>query len=136
VTRPPRRRAAPLFLAALAVAAFAAIAAAEPDVAAAPPAHEDAAPRGPGVDERLAEITRRVQNAIEYPPIAQSRGLAGETRVSFEIARDGRPLEIRTAESSGSTALDRAAERAVADAAPLPWVYGRITVPVEFAIRD
>ena len=38
--------------------------------------------------------------------------------------------------SAISVSLDRAAERAVSDAAPLPWVYGEVTVPVRFALRD
>ena len=38
--------------------------------------------------------------------------------------------------SSGSATLDRAAERAVREAAPLPRMLGHVTVPVRFALRD
>lgn len=102
-------------------------------VAARPP-HTDAAPRGPGVEERLAEIASRVQHASRYPAIAQARGASGEAVVGFEIGPDGAPRDLALAETSGSGALDRAALSAVADAAPLPFVFGRIQVPVRFAL--
>ena len=111
-----------------------ALAQSPPAVAARPPPHQDAAPRGPGVEERLAEIARRVQRSLHYPAIARSRGVIGEALVAFEIGADGSPRSIALVETSGSGALDRAALRAVAEAAPLPFVYGRIQVPVRFAL--
>ncbi len=99
------------------------------------PATDAVLPR-PTASERLAEIARRVQQVAPFPPIARARGLEGEALVAFEITREGAPHEIHTVRSSGSVALDRAAERAVSDAAPLPWVYGEVTVPVRFALRD
>ncbi len=96
----------------------------------------DASHPRPTARERLSQIARRVQAAAVYPPIAQTRGVAGETIVVFEIARNGAPEKVRTRQSSGSLSLDRAAERAVARAAPLPWVYGEVTVPVRFVLRD
>lgn len=107
-----------------------------PAVAARPPAYTDAAPRGPSVNERLAEIARRVQAESQYPPLARQRGVAGTSEVSFEVGSAGVPVRIETAETSGHPILDRAARRAVEDAAPLPFVYGRITVPVEFQLRE
>jgi TonB family protein len=105
-------------------------------VAAAPPLHEDLIPLGPSVEERLAEIRRRIQEVLIYPPIARVRNLSGEALIEFEITQEGRAAGIRTARSSGSFVLDRAAERAVAEAAPLPRVYGPVSVPVSFALRD
>lgn len=96
----------------------------------------DASHPRPTARERLSQIARRVQAAAVYPPIAQTRGVAGETIVVFEIARNGAPEKVRTRQSSGSLSLDRAAERAVARAAPLPWVHGEVTVPVRFVLRD
>jgi TonB family protein len=96
----------------------------------------DAAPRGPSAAERLEEIRRRVQAAVVYPPIAHARGVAGETRVAFRILADGRPDAIRTAGSSGSATLDRAAEQAVTAAAPFPPMIGQVVVPVRFVLRD
>ena len=99
------------------------------------PATDAVLPR-PTASERLAEIARRVQQVASFPPIARARGLEGEALVAFEITREGAPHKIHTVRSSGSVALDRAAERAVSDAAPLPWVYGEVIVPVRFALRD
>jgi TonB family protein len=105
-------------------------------VSAKPPLIEDAIPGVPTVSARLAEIHRRVQSAARYPAIAQSRSVEGETQVAFEIERGGRPFDIETNASSGSGALDRAALLAVEDAGPLPWIYGRVVVPVRFELLD
>ncbi len=99
-----------------------------------PQAHTDAVPLGPTVAERLAEIRRRVQDASRYPPISRMRGVSGETIVVFEIDDRGRPEAVEAVRSSGNTALDRAAVRAVEDAGPLPVVYGRVRVPVRFSL--
>ena len=96
----------------------------------------DAMPPRLSSAERLTQIAQRVQAAAIYPPIARARGVSGETTVVFEIERSGAPQEIRIRRSSGSPTLDRAAERAVTAAAPLPWVYGEVTVPVLFVLRD
>lgn len=123
--------------AALAALALALAAAADPDVAApAPPRHEDLAPTGPPLAARLAEIQRLVQDAARYPELARARGVAGETRVAFEIGADGHAVNLAIVESSGSLALDRAAERAVRDAGALPHVAGRVNVPVRFALVE
>jgi protein TonB len=120
---------------ALAFALLPALASADPPpVDSAPPAAEDAWARGPSLESRLAEIRDRVQGALGYPPIARMRGISGETLVSFEIGADRRAAAVRTERSSGSALLDRAAERAARDAAPLPYVYGRVEVPVRFEL--
>ena len=105
-------------------------------VSARPPIVEDAIPGAPTVAARLAEIQRRVQRAARYPAIALSRSVEGETLVAFEIEPGGRPVDIETSATSGSGALDRAALLAVEDAGSLPWVYGRIVVPVRFELTD
>jgi TonB family protein len=95
----------------------------------------DAVPRGPSLDERLAEIRRRIQEAVEYPPLARRRRLEGVARVGFEIdPQERRALGVALVASSGHPLLDRAAERSVARAAALPWVHGRLEVPVRFAL--
>lgn len=109
-------------------------AAGPPKVGSAPPGFVDAIPEGPPLATRLAEIRRRVQAALIYPPIARERGEAGEVVVGFEVGADHRARRIRTAISSGRPSLDRAAERAVLAAAPLPYVYGRVQVPVRFEL--
>lgn len=101
---------------------------------AAPPI--DAMPTGPSVEERLATIRDRVQAAVEYPPLARERGLEGVAHVRFAIERSGRPVGVDVARSSGHRLLDRAAAKSVDRAAPLPWVYGRVEVPVRFDLDD
>jgi len=98
------------------------------------PPHMDALPPAPSVEERLVEIQRRIQRAVVYPPMAREQGLEGIALLQFEIRHDGEPAAVEVAHSSGYSILDRAAERSVHRAAPLPWVYGRIEVPVRFAL--
>jgi protein TonB len=96
----------------------------------------DAVPRAATVEERLSEIRNQVQAQVEYPAIARERGTSGRSVVSFELAPDGTPQRLETLTSSGSIALDRAALRAVEAAAPFPWLYGRVEVPVDFVLRE
>lgn len=100
------------------------------------PPVEDLVPRGPTVEERLEEIRRLIQAVASYPPVARQRAVSGETLIEFTVDPDGEPREIRTVRSSGSTQLDRAAERAARDAAPLPHIYGPVSVPVRFTLVD
>ena len=110
-------------------------AAGEPYVAAPPPrAREDAMPGGVPFEERLAEIRRRIQEVLVYPPLARRRAVEGESEIAFEIAPGGAPAGIELVRSSGSTLLDAAAQRAVRAAAPLPPVLGRLRVPVRFEL--
>ena len=97
-------------------------------------AAEDAVPLGPRVEERLAQIRERIQAAVVYPPLARLRRLEGVAQVRFAIARDGSPQDVSVAGSTGHAILDRAALAAVRDAAPLPWVYGLLEVPVRFEL--
>jgi protein TonB len=96
----------------------------------------DAVPAGPSVAARLAEIRRRIQAALVYPPLARLQRVEGEALLHFEVDRDGAPRELRVFRSSGKPSLDRAAIRAVTAAAPLPWVYGRLEVPVHFELEE
>lgn len=91
-------------------------------------------PGGVPFEERLAEIRRRIQEALVYPPLARRRAVEGESEIAFEIAPSGAPAGIELVRSSGSTLLDAAAQRAVRAAAPLPPVLGRLRVPVRFEL--
>jgi len=126
-----RRRIALLALGALALCGLAGGARAQPG---APRAPVDAVPSGPSLEARLAEIQRRIQEALVYPPIERKRGVSGEALVAFRIDGAGRADAIELARSTGYPLLDRAAVRAVAAAAPLPYVYGRLEVPVRFQL--
>ena len=136
--RPPRRIALAAAGAAVALA-LGPVRAAEPEAArarvgVATVTFEDAAPRGPNVEERLVQIRARIQAAVVDPPLARLRRLEGEARVQFEIAPDGRAAQLALAASTGHAILDHAARAAVEAAAPLPWVYGRLEVPVRFEL--
>jgi TonB family protein len=95
---------------------------------------QDAVPPGPRLDERLRAIRERIQAAVVYPPLGRMRRLEGLAQVRFAIAADGRPQELAVAGSTGHAILDRAALAAVEAAAPLPWVYGLLEVPVRFEL--
>lgn len=109
--------------------------AAPPELAARLPGDEDAVPRGPTLDARLAAIQQRVQAALVYPPLARMRRTEGTARMAFAIGADGRAKQVAVARSSGFPVLDRAAERAVRAAEPLPYVYGRLEIPVRFELE-
>ena len=97
-------------------------------------AFEDALPGLPTVDARLEEIRRRLQAALVYPPIARRIGLEGTAWLRFEIDREGAARDVAVARSSGHAVLDRAARQTVDRAGRLPWVYGRIEVPIRFSL--
>ena len=96
----------------------------------------DGLPRTPSVEERLAEIRRRIQAALVYPSAARRRGLEGVARVQFQIGVEGRADAISVVRSSGHPLLDRAARESVVAAGVLPRVYGRLQVPVQFALEE
>jgi protein TonB len=94
----------------------------------------DLAPTGPSIEARLAEIRRRIQAALEYPPLARWQDLQGDALVRFEIGAEGRAEGVRVVRSSGEPLLDVAAARAVLAAGVLPRVYGPLEVPVSFEL--
>ncbi|MDX1650602.1 MAG: TonB family protein [Myxococcota bacterium] len=100
----------------------------------APPWLVDALPAPPPVAERLEEIRRRIQEATVYPERARRLGLTGTTRIRFQVRPDGRAGDVETVGSSGSALLDEAAEAGARRARALPYVYGRLEVPVRFGL--
>jgi protein TonB len=105
-----------------------------PVVAARSAPGEDVVPQRPSLDERLAAIQRRVQAALAYPPLARRRRSEGTALLAFEIGADGRARGVAVAHSSGFAALDREALRAVRSVDRLPYVYGRLEIPVRFEL--
>jgi protein TonB len=94
----------------------------------------DLAATGPSVEARLAEIRRRIQAALAYPPLARWQDRQGSALVRFEIDAQGRAHGVRVVRSSGEPLLDAAAARAVIAAGVLPRVYGPLEVPVSFEL--
>ena len=113
---------------------FAGLISAESSEAGAAMLFEDAMPNGPSVADRLAIIREKIQNALEYPPLARLLEADGDALVRFEIDPSGTAQNIRVIESSGYARLDTSAVRAVETASPLPWVYGPLEVPVHFEL--
>lgn len=64
----------------------------------------------------IAQATR----AVRYPKRALKRGYEGEVRVLVKLNANGEVKEVTTSSSSRVSVLDRAAEEAVAAAAPYP----------------
>ena len=95
---------------------------------------DDAMPQGPSVAERLAIIREKIQNALEYPPLARLHASDGDALIRFEIDHSGIARDVRVVRSSGHDRLDTSAVRAVESARPLPWVYGPLEVPVHFEL--
>ena len=95
---------------------------------------DDAMPRGPSIADRLAIIREKIQNALEYPPLARLHDSDGDALVRFEIDPSGSAENVRVVRSSGSDRLDTSAIRAVEAASPLPWVYGPLEIPVHFEL--
>jgi protein TonB len=113
---------------------FAGVAAADSTEVAAVIVSDDALPQGPSVADRLVIIREKIQNALEYPPLARLHASDGEALVRFEIDRSGVARTVRVVRSSGHERLDASAVRAVESASPLPWVYGPLEVPVHFEL--
>ena len=99
------------------------------------PVWEDAVPAPPPLDERLAEIRRRIRDAVVYPERSRQRGVTGVAHIRFAIGNDGIAEEVETVRTSGHAVLDRAAEQGARDAGRLPYVYGRVEMPIRFALE-
>lgn len=63
-------------------------------------------------------IKRQIERVWSYPEEAARYGINGRLSLRFRIARDGRLLEVRLVDPSGSHLLDDAAVNAVKGAAP------------------
>lgn len=79
-------------------------------------------------------VQRKVANAKTYPQSARRNGYSGRAKVSFSVGPSGKPSGVSISSSSGYSALDAAATRAVNSAAPFtPFpkgLSGSITVNV------
>lgn len=80
-------------------------------------------------------IQRKVQQAWYVYEVAGGTPQGSQARVTFSIARDGTPSNIRISQSSGSPTLDSSAVRAVQrieSFGPLPPGYTKSNVSVEY----
>ncbi|MCR9220506.1 MAG: energy transducer TonB [Alphaproteobacteria bacterium] len=90
--------------------------------AAASPSEEAAPIAGEGVDWSgfLAAVSDRVGAALRYPPAARARRQTGRVVLLLRLDRAGGLVGCALSETSGVSALDRAACRAARRAAPYP----------------
>ncbi|HOC92175.1 MAG TPA: energy transducer TonB [bacterium] len=76
------------------------------------------------IDALVRDYGRNVAALIErkkaYPSKARKFGIQGRVDLSFRVAQDGRLMGASVTSSSGNSALDEAALKAVNDAAPFP----------------
>ncbi|GGH12986.1 energy transducer TonB [Silvibacterium dinghuense] len=80
-------------------------------------------------------IQRKVQQAWYLYEVSPSTPMGSQAHVTFTIARDGTPSDIRISHSSGSPTLDTSAVRAVQrieSFGPLPPGYNKSSVSVEY----
>ena len=89
----------------------------------------------------LAEVRRRIQEALRYPLAARRRGLAGTVQLEILIRPDGAIDGVNLAAPSAHRVLDEAALEAVRGLAPVPFPAGvaprplRVRLPVVFELR-
>jgi len=78
----------------------------------------------------LEKVKKNIVHAWQYPEQASEEGKEGKVDVEFTIHKDGRLLDVRILQSSGFSALDREAIRAVGAASPFT------PIPVQIALEQ
>ncbi len=78
----------------------------------------------------LEKVKENIVHAWQYPEQASEEGKEGKVDVEFTILKDGRLLDVRILHSSGFSALDREAIRAVGAASPFT------PIPVQIALEQ
>ncbi len=74
-----------------------------------------------------AQVRRKIESGKRYP--SSARGASGTVRVSITVGRDGTLRGVSVAGSSGNSALDDAAIRAVKSARRFPRAPAQLTDP-------
>lgn len=104
-----------------------------------PPPPPRPAPSPPGVSERYIQFSNALYaSKVQYPPEALRREEQGRGLIRIVVARDGRVLRWRFAQSTGHRLLDREIERVATEVKqvdPLPSDYPADTaeVTIQFA---
>lgn len=71
-------------------------------------------------DRYRAEVYRKIDEAFVYPRLSYRRGEEGTVELELTIDQNGSLSDLRLLKSSGHETLDRAAIRAIQEAAPFP----------------
>ncbi len=87
---------------------------------------------GPNLDDYFSALYERVDQLHEYPRRARRDQIEGTVLLAIRIDRQGRIASCEVRESSGSTLLDRQAERTIRRAAP----FGEVPPSVSDASLD
>ena len=85
----------------------------------------------------FAYIQRYIRQHLEYPRQARMMFQTGVAHYSFVVEKSGKVSSLRLIKSSGFTLLDRAGEKAINAASPLPAPPepARITMPISFTLK-
>ncbi len=88
------------------------------------------------------KVRQRIANAKYYPRIARRRGMEGRPIIAFTLDRQGRLTKVDLAQTSGYQLLDRAALKAVHQAAPYPEIPAplkmnsfQFKLPISFVLK-
>jgi len=79
------------------------------EIAAVPRNRKPAVPTDEGSGSGSGGVACRSCPKPKYPERARRRGVEGDTRLSYDVDKDGRLVNVRVARSSGNDELDRAA---------------------------
>jgi periplasmic protein TonB len=108
------------------------------------------APPAAGAEVEFSTAVRRWESALvahierfkRYPAEARARGARGYAKVAFTIDRDGRVLDSRIVQSTGSPDLDRESLAMLTRAQPMPKPPGQVqtadlsfVVPIRFNFK-
>lgn len=88
----------------------------------------------------LLHVKNKIENVWEYPAKAQRKGISGQLVIEFSINKNGSIYRVKILRSSGRKTLDRAAVKAIHDAArynPFPhsWTINRLNIIGTFIYR-
>ena len=80
-------------------------------------------------------IRDSIEKARIYPPLARKKGIQGKVILEFSIRPDGEIDEIRIVKGSGFEILDSMSIETIKRSAPLPYVSGRIEIPMIYRLE-
>jgi len=111
----------------------------QPDAPAAAPSAEPSGVATPQITEEAYKdiIDRKIRGSVVYPSRAKKRNLEGKVVVSVAIGSDGEITELKIAQSSGHSLLDRTVLKTVKAAAPFskpPRGPVTVLVPIQFKL--
>lgn len=94
------------------------------------------------LDSVRRAVYRELQANFSYPRRARLRGWEGTVVITLRILPDGQLTDIRVADSSGISTLDRAAVKSLSKVSvpqAVAWMHGKeldMKIPVEYRLTD